>query len=267
MWQDYWGHDEIVLDSSYTNVHYPAAEIDLPLVYNGTVLVSYKKAGSSLPPTPRDMMRNYNGLVSVTYANDLLAQQLGYASNPLWVETASGSVGIRCGAASSPVAAPSPPVAAPSPPVAAPSPPVAATSPVSAPSPVAASSSVTAQTCTPKFGACSVGSDCCSGNCRTNTRTNTKKCGNPSRRLNGPNGGGPPSFAGHGRPPSFASPVARTRWAELVESMPNSKAAEILSILAEEDCIARGNPKSASESWIQMMGMGSTPEVFECHLY
>jgi hypothetical protein len=40
-----------------------------------------------------------------------------------------------------------------------------------------------------------------------------------------------------------------------------------LNILADEDCIARGNPNSASKSWIKMMGMEDTPEVFECHLH
>jgi tyrosinase len=186
IWEDYWGYDEVVLDSSYTNVHYPFGEIDVPLEYIGAERVDFKN-GFLLPPTPRDMIRNFNGLVSVTYANDLLAQQLGYVNenNPDWVEIASGSVDTRC-AASSPVAAPS------------------------------------------------------------------------TRRLNDPDGGSSPSFT---------NPVAQARWTELVESMPNSNATDILSILAEEDCNARGNPKSASESWIQMMGMGSTPDVFECHLY
>jgi hypothetical protein len=253
LWQDYHGHDEV---AAFDSTHYSHSNIDTRMIFNGASNVDFNLPGDLQPPTPRAMLLSYGGVVDVTYANDHLGMLLAQttegktndylvSNNPNWIQRSTGPVDEKCGAATftaQPTAAP-------------------VVAPTSTPAPVG--DCALGQNRDP----CNKNSACCSGNCKSGSckghGRNLKKKKNKSRsRSRSRSQADKRSRRIIIDPPDFANPKARERWAELSWKLP---AGEILKILAEEDCLARGLPQSASQAWIDMNNMTNSPRVFDCH--
>lgn len=113
LWQDYWGHDEILFADRANFVdplHYANDErwpMDDPMPFPGEhdtewqfSLPAHRNIGIIAYPSPRQVLSNWGPLLKVRYVNDHLASLLprdDYVPNPRWFRAARGDVVTRCG--------------------------------------------------------------------------------------------------------------------------------------------------------------------------
>ena len=247
LWQDFSGHDEISTTSYTVPDHYEGNLLNSEMPFNcpGTCSWDFTVDGSNWP-TPSQMLSN-DATVKVTYANDYTARQLadGFGSswvNANWFVVASDDVPIKCDRGASPTISSNPsamPVITPAP----------TASPSAVPSISPPTPSVTCQDLSSRKE--------CNDEASCSWNKTTRSCIDATRRR---------GLRGLHRCEDipFTDPSLSNRWNELCAEMPLASVSDRLKALAEDSCKSRGNPRSADDAWIAMMGMADIPSVFDC---